>query len=87
MERFLVTRIITGDCREVLKTLEADSVHCCVTSPPYFGLRDYGVSGQIGLEENPGAFIDQMVEVFREVRRVTFHISGAKCLQTILPPK
>lgn len=66
----MVTRIITGDCREVLKTLEADSVHCCVTSPPYFGLRDYGVAGQIGLEDDPAAFIEQMVSVFRQVRRV-----------------
>lgn len=66
----MTTRIIHGDCREVLKTLEADSVHCCVTSPPYFGLRDYGVAGQIGLEESPDAFIEQMVQVFREVRRV-----------------
>lgn len=66
----MTTRIIHGDCREVLKTLEADSVHCCVTSPPYFGLRDYGVAGQIGLEENPAAFIAEMVAVFREVRRV-----------------
>lgn len=59
-----------GDCREVLRTLPDESVHCCVTSPPYFGLRDYGVAGQIGLEPTPEAFIAEMVEVFREVRRV-----------------
>lgn len=59
-----------GDCLEVLKTLPDASVHCCVTSPPYFGLRDYGMDGQIGLEETPGAFIEKMTEVFREVRRV-----------------
>lgn len=47
-----------------------ESVHCCVTSPPYFGLRDYGVDGQIGLEPTPEAFIEEMVSVFREVRRV-----------------
>lgn len=47
-----------------------ESVHCCVTSPPYFGLRDYGVAGQIGLEPTPEAFIEEMVTVFREVRRV-----------------
>lgn len=45
-------------------------VHCCVTSPPYYGLRDYGVSGQIGLEETPEAYIARLVGVFREVRRV-----------------
>ena len=66
----MTTRIIQGDCREVLKTLEAGSVHCCVTSPPYFGLRDYGHEGQIGLEASPDAFVAQMVEVFRDVRRV-----------------
>jgi DNA modification methylase len=54
----------------VLKTLPADSVHCCVTSPPYFGLRDYGHAGQIGLEQTPAEYVEQMVEVFREVRRV-----------------
>ena len=59
-----------GDCREVLRTLPDQSVHCCVTSPPYFGLRDYGVAGQIGLEPTPDAFVAEMVAVFREVRRV-----------------
>ncbi len=59
-----------GDCREVLRTLPDESVHCCVTSPPYFGLRDYGVAGQIGLEPTPEAFVEEMVTVFREVRRV-----------------
>jgi len=59
-----------GDCIEVMKTMEAESVNCCVTSPPYWGLRDYGVDGQIGLEETPEAFIEKMVAVFREVRRV-----------------
>lgn len=63
-------RIIEGDCREVLATLPDASVHCCVTSPPYFGLRDYGVDGQMGLEATPEAFIAGMVVVFREVRRV-----------------
>ncbi|HEX8838786.1 MAG TPA: site-specific DNA-methyltransferase [Candidatus Acidoferrum sp.] len=65
-----VPRIIVGDCRNVLRTLPADSVHCVVTSPPYWGLRDYGVSGQLGLEPTFTEFIDKMVEVFREVRRV-----------------
>lgn len=63
-------RILLGDCRDVLATLPAASVHCCVTSPPYFGLRDYGVDGQIGLEQTPEAFVAELVAVFREVRRV-----------------
>lgn len=63
-------RLLQGDCREVLKTLPAASVQCCVTSPPYFGLRDYGVDGQIGLEASPDAFVAEMVAVFRELRRV-----------------
>jgi DNA modification methylase len=63
-------QIIEGDCRDMLATLPAHSVHCCVTSPPYFGLRDYGVDGQMGLEPTPDAFVAQLVAVFREVRRV-----------------
>ena len=63
-------RILTGDCRDVLRTMPSGSVHCAVTSPPYFGLRDYGVAGQIGLEPTPSAFVEQMVAVFRDVRRV-----------------
>lgn len=63
-------RIIQGDCREMLATLPDASVQCCVTSPPYFGLRDYGVDGQIGLEVSPEAFVAEMVAVFREMRRV-----------------
>lgn len=59
-----------GDCREVLRTLPDESVHCVVTSPPYWGLRDYGVAGQIGLEASPEAFVSEMVDVFTEVRRV-----------------
>jgi DNA modification methylase len=63
-------RIIEGDCIEGMRTLPDQSVHCCVTSPPYFGLRDYGHDGQIGLEETPDAYVAKLVEVFREVRRV-----------------
>jgi DNA modification methylase len=62
--------ILQGDCLSVLRTLSDQSVHCCVTSPPYFGLRDYGVAGQIGLEETPDEYVAKLVEVFREVRRV-----------------
>jgi DNA modification methylase len=66
----MTTQVLQGDCRETLKTLPDSSVHCCVTSPPYFGLRDYGHDGQIGLEDSPDAFVAEMVAVFREVRRV-----------------
>ena len=66
----MTVRILKGDCREVLRSLPDESVHCVVTSPPYFGLRDYGVAGQIGLEPTFTQFVDEMVQVFREVRRV-----------------
>lgn len=66
----MTAQILIGDCREVLTTLPDQSVHCVVTSPPYFGLRDYGVGGQIGLEDSPAAFVDEIVAVFREARRV-----------------
>lgn len=59
-----------GDCREILKSLPEQSVNTCVTSPPYFGLRDYGMDDQIGLEPTPDEFVAALVEVFREVRRV-----------------
>lgn len=62
--------VLVGDCLALLRTLPDQSVHTCVTSPPYFGLRDYGVDGQIGLEDTPDAFVARLVEVFREVRRV-----------------
>ncbi len=61
---------LQGDALAQLRTLPADSVQCVVTSPPYWGLRDYGVEGQIGLESTPEAFTARLVEVFREVRRV-----------------
>ena len=62
--------LMCGDSRLVLQTLSENSVHCCVTSPPYFNLRDYGVNGQIGIEETPETYVNALVEVFREVRRV-----------------
>jgi len=58
------------DCLEGLKQYRDGIFHCCVTSPPYWGLRDYGVDGQLGLESSPEQFIEKMVEVFREVKRV-----------------
>lgn len=63
-------QLIHGDCLQVLKTLPESCVQTCVTSPPYWGLRDYGVDGQLGLELTPKEFISKMVEVFAEVRRV-----------------
>jgi len=62
--------LLHGDCREVLKTLPDESVHCVVCSPPYYGLRDYGMAGQIGLEATPDAYVAELVAVFCEVRRV-----------------
>ena len=66
----MTVQIITGDARDRLRELPDASVHCCVTSPPYFGLRDYGVEGQMGLESTPAEFVAGMVALFREVRRV-----------------
>jgi site-specific DNA-methyltransferase (cytosine-N4-specific) len=72
----MTTRIIQGDCRDVLKTLPDQSVHCCVTSPPYWGLRSYLPAGhpdkhlEIGSEPTLQAWVQTMVQVFREVRRV-----------------
>ena len=60
---------VVGDCRELLRDLPDESINCCVTSPPYWGLRDYGEQGQLGLEATPEEYVANMVEVFREVRR------------------
>ncbi len=62
--------LLVGDVCEQLRTVPERSVHCCVTSPPYWALRDYGVAGQIGLEATPEEYVAKMVEVFREVWRV-----------------
>lgn len=62
--------VLIDDCTESLRSLPDRSVNCCVTSPPYFGLRDYGQDGQIGLEATPDEFVAALVTVFREVRRV-----------------
>jgi DNA modification methylase len=63
-------QVLFGDCLQVLKTIPDETVHCCVTSPPYWGLRDYGVEGQLGLEETPDLYVKKLVNVFEEVRRV-----------------
>jgi len=65
-----LNKIYNMDCLEGLKQLPDNSINCCVTSPPYWGLRDYGVEGQIGLEKTPEEYVAKMVEVFREVKRV-----------------
>lgn len=64
------SRLIIGDAAESLRGLSAQSFDCCVTSPPYYGLRDYGNERQIGLEATPAEYIERLVAVFREVRRV-----------------
>lgn len=62
--------LILGNCLEVLPTLAENSIHCVVTSPPYFGLRDYGHADQIGLEPTPEMYVAKLVEVFRHLWRV-----------------
>ncbi|WP_445386426.1 DNA-methyltransferase [Robiginitalea sp. IMCC44478] len=62
-------KLFIGDVREVLSDIEDDTFQCCITSPPYWGLRDYGVSNQIGAEDDINDYIDTLVSVFREVRR------------------
>lgn len=65
-----MNKIICGDALTVLRTLQGQCCRCCVTSPPYFNLRDYGVPGQIGLEPTMQEYIARLVEVFAEVKRV-----------------
>lgn len=62
--------IINRDALCALRELPAESVHCCVTSPPYYALRDYGMDAQIGREDTPDQYIARLVEVFRELKRV-----------------
>ena len=70
MDNIEKNTIINGNSLEVLKSLPDNSIDCCVTSPPYYALRDYGCDGQIGLEETPEKYIERLCEVFSEVRRV-----------------
>lgn len=67
---FALNQVHVGDCLDLLRQLPDGCIQCCVTSPPYWGLRDYGVDGQVGLEKTIDEFICKMVEIFREVRRV-----------------
>lgn len=71
--------ILTGDSLTLLPTLGAESVQCCVTSPPYWGLRDYDHPSQIGAEPSPVNYVENLVAIFREVRRV-LRKDGAVCL-------
>ena len=64
------TKILTGNNMEKLREIESESIDCVVSSPPYFGLRDYGVEGQFGLEETLEEYIDKTVLLFEELRRV-----------------
>ncbi len=68
--RIAELQILTGDSRKLLPLLSADSVQCCVTSPPYWGLRDYAHPSQIGAEASPDQYVANLVEIFREVWRV-----------------
>jgi DNA modification methylase len=70
MPHLPLNHIIRGDALKVLKRLPPESIDCVVTSPPYWSLRDYGVTGQLGLEESPDAYIERLCSVFDEVRRV-----------------
>ena len=65
-----INTILHGDVLDKLKEIETESIQCVVTSPPYWGLRDYGSDGQLGLEETPEEYVENMVKVFREVKRV-----------------
>lgn len=65
-----MNQILCGNALEILKNIPDETIQCCITSPPYYGLRDYGVDGQIGLEETPQEYVKKIVKVFREVRRV-----------------
>ena len=65
-----INKVIQGDCLEVMKNIHDNSVDCCITSPPYWGLRDYGTEGQLGLEKTPEEYVANMVKVFGEVKRV-----------------
>jgi DNA modification methylase len=63
-------KLLQGNSLDVLKNMESESIQCVVTSPPYYGLRDYGIIGQIGLEKTPKNYIDNLVEIFKEIKRV-----------------
>ena len=65
-----INHIYQGDCIKSMRLLPDESIDCCITSPPYWGLRDYGHADQIGLEETPEAYVGKIVDIFREIRRI-----------------
>jgi site-specific DNA-methyltransferase (cytosine-N4-specific) len=71
--------IHAGDCRAVMAEMPADSIDCVVTSPPYWGLRDYGHADQLGLERTPEQYVANMVAVFAEVRRAGRRDAAGRC--------
>jgi len=70
LKRYDSGTLIIGDCREILPGLESESIRCCVTSPPYWGLRDYGVPNALGNEPSIDKYLENLVLIFREIRRV-----------------
>src|SRR5437016_4769600 len=70
MKKLELNKIYQGDCLEVLKTMPSESVDCIITSPPYYGLRDYGVEGQLGLEKTLAEYLDKMLLITAELKRV-----------------
>lgn len=70
IEEYNGNKLLHGDCIDKIKNIPSQTIDCCITSPPYYGLRDYGIDGQIGLESTPSQYIDKLVEIFREVYRV-----------------
>ena len=68
--RIEMDKIYCGDSLQVLQTLPENAVDCCVTSPPYYALRDYGADGQIGREATPEEYVSRITAVFHEVKRV-----------------
>ena len=68
--QYMTIKILIGDCLEHTRKLKSQSVHCVVTSPPYWGLRNYGVAHQLGMETTPEAYVDRLCALFAEIRRV-----------------
>lgn len=64
-----LNKVYLGDALETIKTFADGSIDCVVTSPPYYALRDYGIEGQIGLEDTPEAYIQKLIDLFREIKR------------------
>src|ERR1700749_4254594 len=81
------TRLLVGDCQHKLRELDDESIHCVITSPPYWGLRDYGIAGKLGLEPTPTEYLATMVAIFAEIRRGlrsdgTLWLNMGECYET-----